>query len=684
MLESNRVNMFFKSISWAITVRIFSIVFAAVLVLDDASAVERSGHSALEDIQLLHKLHQAGALTKDEFAEIKKEILSTIARPTFYGPTPTERANELVEQWFDEAFQYIDLSDKEKREIRSMVSYVADERDGVPVIRDVVAGKLGEVWIEIDEIVVRDSQLIEQDIEIHNIELHLNPVVVAEIQQKTGISLDEVHANITLKTSCENNICKTSNQLDLPGFFSVKGSSLVGGERILRAILNNLEYLDDDEAVGAIVASLTLHEVNYEIADLGVIQRLFQLLEEKLGLNRAMIRDRAAIILQEISLMKEAGKITEVKGNNKAEIEQALLSNIDIASQAIQWVFGEPDKIVISIKPEKPMSLLSMWLTTVASDGDNLGEWVDIEFVGIPSSIEERSQMEHLHQHIVDQAIEDWISLHKMTPYQLQSEALIRGQELYAIYCSQCHGDDLLTTVGEDKHSYLEVKAGMRHADSRQENQLLELLNTLLEAGEKDALAMYLHWLWEQENYPDEAVVLMQQGMRLIKEKTAPDEAIALLKKSVELGYPEAAINLSNIYRFGIDSVEKKAKERRIQKMLREEMMLEEADLESEQITNSRRESDSQKLAQLRATIRQQIERVWNRPKSAPKDSSCRVKVTLVPGGHVGKVTVVSRSGNEAFDLSVVQAVNRAAPFPVPGSAALRRELRELEMTFEN
>ena len=84
------MNMFFKSISGAITVRIFSIVFAVVLVLDDASAVERSGHSALEDIQLLHKLHQAGALTKDEFAEIKKEILSTIASPTFYGPTPTE------------------------------------------------------------------------------------------------------------------------------------------------------------------------------------------------------------------------------------------------------------------------------------------------------------------------------------------------------------------------------------------------------------------------------------------------------------------------------------------------------------------------------------------------------------------------------------------------------------------
>ncbi|MBL6969679.1 MAG: cell envelope integrity protein TolA, partial [Gammaproteobacteria bacterium] len=131
--------------------------------------------------------------------------------------------------------------------------------------------------------------------------------------------------------------------------------------------------------------------------------------------------------------------------------------------------------------------------------------------------------------------------------------------------------------------------------------------------------------------------------------------------------------------------LEKKEKERRREKRLREEMMLE-AELESEQIINSRRESGAgpQKLAQLRATIRQQIERVWNRPKSAPKDSSCRVKVTLVPGGHVGKVTVVSRSGNEAFDLSVVHAVNRAAPFPVPESAALRRELRELEMTFEN
>ncbi len=128
---------------------------------------------------------------------------------------------------------------------------------------------------------------------------------------------------------------------------------------------------------------------------------------------------------------------------------------------------------------------------------------------------------------------------------------------------------------------------------------------------------------------------------------------------------------------------EKKRKERRRKEQLRNEMLLE-AELESEQLTNSRQQSGAspQKLAQLRATIRQQIERVWNRPKSAPEGRSCRVKVILVPGGKVGKVTVVASSGNEAFDISVVQAVNQAAPFPVPESAALRRELSELEMTF--
>lgn len=129
--------------------------------------------------------------------------------------------------------------------------------------------------------------------------------------------------------------------------------------------------------------------------------------------------------------------------------------------------------------------------------------------------------------------------------------------------------------------------------------------------------------------------------------------------------------------------LEKKEKERRRQQKLREEMLLE-ADMESEQIVNSRKQSGAspQKLAQLSATIRQQIERVWNRPISSPDGRSCKVRVVVVPGGNVGSVAVVTSSGNEAFDLSVVQAVNRAAPFPVPESAALRRELKELEMTF--
>ncbi len=122
----------------------------------------------------------------------------------------------------------------------------------------------------------------------------------------------------------------------------------------------------------------------------------------------------------------------------------------------------------------------------------------------------------------------------------------------------------------------------------------------------------------------------------------------------------------------------------RQQKRLQQQLLLE-AEMELEQQILSREQqgrAESMELSQIRMTIRQQIERVWRKPKGTPTGRSCKVMVDLLPDGGVGRVTIVSSSGSQPFDLSVERAVHEAAPFPLPNSVELRSQVRELEMTF--
>ncbi len=130
---------------------------------------------------------------------------------------------------------------------------------------------------------------------------------------------------------------------------------------------------------------------------------------------------------------------------------------------------------------------------------------------------------------------------------------------------------------------------------------------------------------------------------------------------------------------------EEKRRKAEAERKQRELQMQLDAEMEAEQelIASSRRQSAvSRELSQLKSTIRQQIEQVWSKPLGTPVGRTCKVRVNLLPGGEVGRVTVLVSSGNEVFDASVEQAVRKAAPFPYPDSVELRNEVRELEMTF--
>jgi TonB family protein len=74
----------------------------------------------------------------------------------------------------------------------------------------------------------------------------------------------------------------------------------------------------------------------------------------------------------------------------------------------------------------------------------------------------------------------------------------------------------------------------------------------------------------------------------------------------------------------------------------------------------------------------------WSRPPSARNGMEVRMIVELVPTGDVVGVTVVSSSGNEAFDRSAEQAVRKAGKFDVPKDPGVfEKYFRRLQVNFK-
>jgi colicin import membrane protein len=95
-------------------------------------------------------------------------------------------------------------------------------------------------------------------------------------------------------------------------------------------------------------------------------------------------------------------------------------------------------------------------------------------------------------------------------------------------------------------------------------------------------------------------------------------------------------------------------------------------------------EQNSREIDRYVSVIKQQIQRNWLKPGQAAKELSCIVQVRLIPGGDVvpGGVSIVSSSGNAAFDRSVETAVYKAAPLQVP-SGPLFESFRTLRLKFK-
>lgn len=90
-------------------------------------------------------------------------------------------------------------------------------------------------------------------------------------------------------------------------------------------------------------------------------------------------------------------------------------------------------------------------------------------------------------------------------------------------------------------------------------------------------------------------------------------------------------------------------------------------------------EAQSMQLAQgYTDYIQQRIIANWNRPLSARRGMEAILSIQLVPTGQVVGVTVQKSSGNEAFDLSALQAVKKVGRFD-----KLQELSRQYPLVFE-
>lgn len=107
--------------------------------------------------------------------------------------------------------------------------------------------------------------------------------------------------------------------------------------------------------------------------------------------------------------------------------------------------------------------------------------------------------------------------------------------------------------------------------------------------------------------------------------------------------------------------------------------------LQSEVAAEEKRRADARaqgEVERFKGLVRQKVSRHWNKPAGAARGLQCTVRVRLVPGGEVLGAEVAHSSGDPAFDRSVVNAVYKATPLPVPQEPQVFEYFREIEFVF--
>ncbi len=124
---------------------------------------------------------------------------------------------------------------------------------------------------------------------------------------------------------------------------------------------------------------------------------------------------------------------------------------------------------------------------------------------------------------------------------------------------------------------------------------------------------------------------------------------------------------------------DEEAKRKAAEAALQQKLAAEEAKRQAEAEAQRRATLTDQYIARIRSDISQH----WLLPPSVRAGITCEIRVQLIPSGEVITVQVVKSSGDPVFDRSVVNAVKRASPLPVPSpDSGIFDTFRSLKLSF--
>jgi len=124
------------------------------------------------------------------------------------------------------------------------------------------------------------------------------------------------------------------------------------------------------------------------------------------------------------------------------------------------------------------------------------------------------------------------------------------------------------------------------------------------------------------------------------------------------------------------EELEKKKAEEALQEQLAAELAEERAAEQNRQ--------DQKLIQNIKDAIDISVSKNFNKT-GLPNGLSCKISVTVIPGGEVMGVKILESSGNDIFDRRARTAVNKASPLPIPDDPATldRLNLREITFTFK-
>lgn len=189
----------------------------------------------------------------------------------------------------------------------------------------------------------------------------------------------------------------------------------------------------------------------------------------------------------------------------------------------------------------------------------------------------------------------------------------------------------------------------------------------------------------EQKRAEDQQRKQAEEKARLVEEKKRKDaDARKLAEQQKAAADKKAAAEAKKKEEQDEKRERDAAAKRELQRQIEMEEALQREGLERDAQREQDANAASAREAALNAWIvalREDIERNWTKPLSAPDQFACALRVQLLPDGSVTSAKIARSCGNAALDKSVEDAVYRASPLPKPADPAVFQ--RELIINYE-